>query len=380
MNSSSPSFPQTMKMVVAPASDHPEGIDLNSLVLFLQDKLNISIDLYRCSNYEEAINNLTDGSAQLGWLGSLAYKEAVAKDNSIEAFAVGVRKGRSTPNYNSLFIVRPDSEIKNLVDVRNTSLALSDIHSTSGYSVPKHELSELGIDIDNDAMFKKIIRVDNHDKAIRAVLNGLVDVAPVSSVNLEEMVTSGAINSTSFRIIYQSPDILGAPLVFSSSIDQSLKKKLKELVLDAHNHIKIGGYGGRMNRYVDPEESRINLLESYLQPQWGWSTFAAIAIFFAVYTFIWIDLKVDPTQIIENSVFYLGDILVRMMPPDFSNFSSLIMSMIETIEIAMLGTLLAIILSVPIGLLSARNIAPNYPIYVIARTITIFFRKQYLNS
>ena len=104
MNSSSPSSPQTMKMVVAPASDHPEGIDLNSLVLYLQDKLNISIDLYRCSNYEEAINTLTDGSAQLGWLGPLAYKEAVAKDSSIEAFAVGVRKGRSTPNYNSLFI------------------------------------------------------------------------------------------------------------------------------------------------------------------------------------------------------------------------------------------------------------------------------------
>ena len=40
----------------------------------------------------------------------------------------------------------------------------------------------------------------------------------------------------------------------------------------------------------------------------------------------------------------------------------------------MLGTLLAIFLSIPIGLLSARNIAPNYPVYLIARTITVFFR------
>ena len=50
------------------------------------------------------------------------------------------------------------------------------------------------------------------------------------------------------------------------------------------------------------------------------------------------------------------------------------LSMLETVEIAMLGTLLAIILSIPIALLSARNLSPNYPIYLVAKTITIFFR------
>jgi len=39
----------------------------------------------------------------------------------------------------------------------------------------------------------------------------------------------------------------------------------------------------------------------------------------------------------------------------------------------MLGTLLAIFLSIPIGLFSARNIASNYLVYLIARTITVFF-------
>ena len=39
-----------------------------------------------------------------------------------------------------------------------------------------------------------------------------------------------------------------------------------------------------------------------------------------------------------------------------------------------LGTLIAITLSVPVGLFSARNIAPNFPIYLICRVITVFFR------
>ena len=47
--------------------------------------------------------------------------------------------------------------------------------------------------------------------------------------------------------------------------------------------------------------------------------------------------------------------------------------MFETIEIAFLGTFIAIILSIPVGLFSARNIAPNYLVFLV-RIITIFFR------
>ena len=65
-----------------------------------------------------------------------------------------------------------------------------------------------------------------------------------------------------------------------------------------------------------------------------------------------------------------------MLPPNFSNFGELMKSMLETVEIAMLGTLLAIMLSIPIGLFSARNIMPNYALYLVARTITIFFRQK----
>ena len=87
-----------------------------------------------------------------------------------------------------------------------------------------------------------------------------------------------------------------------------------------------------------------------------------------------VDLEVDPFQLISKSVTYISDVLGRMLPPNFSNFGELMRSMLETVEIAMLGTLLAIMLSIPIGLFSARNIMPNYALYLVARTITIFFR------
>jgi len=63
-----------------------------------------------------------------------------------------------------------------------------------------------------------------------------------------------------------------------------------------------------------------------------------------------------------------------MLPPDFSNLDELVYALFETIEIAFLGTFIAIGLSIPVGLFSARNLAPNYTVFLIARIITIFFR------
>jgi phosphonate transport system permease protein len=115
-------------------------------------------------------------------------------------------------------------------------------------------------------------------------------------------------------------------------------------------------------------------LENYVRPQWGWRTLIVIVLFIVIYGFIFVDLKIDLRDILTNSAKYLVDVIGRMLPPDFSNFRNLALAMLETIEIAMLGTLLAVILSVPMALLSARNISPNYPIFLISRTVTIFFR------
>ena len=115
-------------------------------------------------------------------------------------------------------------------------------------------------------------------------------------------------------------------------------------------------------------------LQHYVRPQWGWRTFLLIFVLIGVYTAIYIDLEIDLKELLTNSSTYIFDVISRMLPPDFSNFDKLALSMLETVEIAMLGTLLAIILSVPTALLSARNITPNYPVYLISRTITIFFR------
>ena len=115
-------------------------------------------------------------------------------------------------------------------------------------------------------------------------------------------------------------------------------------------------------------------LESHLKPQWSWKTLVSIFLFCSIIVFIVKDLEINFIKLISDSSKYFGDILSRMLPPDFSNLNQLIYAMFETIEIAFLGTFIAIVLSIPFGLFSARNLAPNYFVYIICKTIVIFFR------
>lgn len=365
--------PESMTFVVAPASDHASGLNLEGLVDHININSDFKIHLIRCKDYDEAIDALIQGKADIGWLGPYAYIET-ARSGMIEQFAIGLPKGEKTPNYHSVFIVRQDSNIASIEHIKNTRITIGNRHSTSGYVIPKQELAEAGINLENENEFKEVIKVKTHDDAIRNIIEGRADVAPISSVNLQENIRTGNIDAAQIRIIHRSKDIPGAPLVFQKSLPKEVKSHIQRLVLSAHETKEIGGYGGLMERYVSPEKGREDLLESFLRPQWGWKTFASIGFFTMFLILIVIDLEVKPVDFLSNTFTYLVDVIDRMLPPDFSGIFELLRSMIETIEIATLGTIIAITISVPIGLFSARNIAPNIFIFLICRTITVFFR------
>lgn len=53
-----------------------------------------------------------------------------------------------------------------------------------------------------------------------------------------------------------------------------------------------------------------------------------------------------------------GRFLARLFPPNFARWELLVEGMVESLQIAVLATALGIALSLPLGLLAARNIAP----------------------
>ncbi|RUR41258.1 phosphonate ABC transporter, permease protein PhnE [Vreelandella populi] len=70
----------------------------------------------------------------------------------------------------------------------------------------------------------------------------------------------------------------------------------------------------------------------------------------------------------------LGHFLGRAFPPDLSNLDVLAWSMFETLNIAIVGVTIGIILSLPFALLSARNTAPAPWVRTLTRFIVSTMR------
>ena len=98
------------------------------------------------------------------------------------------------------------------------------------------------------------------------------------------------------------------------------------------------------------------------------------ALFVAVVVLLWTawDTGADPVRLARGLPWIL-DFLRRMLPPDLAVLPAALAGAVKTVEIALLGTAVAALLALPLGFLSARNVAPA-PVFLPARTALNFFR------
>ena len=77
-------------------------------------------------------------------------------------------------------------------------------------------------------------------------------------------------------------------------------------------------------------------------------------------------IKLSLTNIISGAP-NMADFFGRMVPPELSYLKFLVAPTIETVQIAVWGTVTAVIASAPLALLAARNTAPHAIVYFVTR-------------
>jgi phosphonate transport system substrate-binding protein len=250
------SKPETLlKMVFVPASEKGDENDFASLLKIVEESTGYKIETVKVTDYNAAVESMRSGQADMGWFGASSYIEAT-KIADVEAFAVGIPKGKEKAFYNTHFIVLKDSPVEDFTkeQIQGLKLALNHIGSTSGDLIPRYELFQIDLDTTDPDDFEVVQYAGSHDAAILAVLNGLADVAGVSSVNWEARIKDGTILADDFRVIHSSEPIQGAPLVYSKNLSDEVRSTIKEAVLHAHEQGEIGGYGGQMEMYVQVKD------------------------------------------------------------------------------------------------------------------------------
>ena len=106
-----------------------------------------------------------------------------------------------------------------------------------------------------------------------------------------------------------------------------------------------------------------------LRPQW--SSLLGTALVLGVIALLlglsWYPTEMNNwTRLFQGNDF-LSSMVAQFLAPDFSNLPLYIRKMIETVQIALWGTVLAIIFGAPLALLASSNIAPAWVVFPMRR-------------
>ncbi|HVM81061.1 MAG TPA: phosphonate ABC transporter, permease protein PhnE [Stellaceae bacterium] len=79
-------------------------------------------------------------------------------------------------------------------------------------------------------------------------------------------------------------------------------------------------------------------------------------------------------QDLVTGLFGMADFIRRASPPDFSHLEDTLWPTIETVDLAIFGTVVGVVLAVPLAVLAAANVTPSRVLYFLARGIIGFCR------
>jgi two-component system sensor histidine kinase TtrS len=149
-------------------------------------------------------------------LANSAFFAEMQKKHNIRAVTtlINSRKGHALDKFGGVILVRKDSPIRTVGDIRGRRFMCVKYSSFGGAHMAWRLLLENGIDPKTDCA--AFLEGDTHDNVVMAVKNNLVDAGTVRSDTLERMADEGKINMADFRIVNRIDD--GFPFVHSTQL------------------------------------------------------------------------------------------------------------------------------------------------------------------
>lgn len=139
-------------------------------------------------------------------LANSAFYVEMEKKYGVKAVAtlINSRDGKAMKEFGGVILVRADSPIKTLADIKGKKFMCVKYSSFGGGQMGWRLLLKNGIDPKKD--FAAFVEGGKHDNVVLAVKNGVMDAGTVRSDTLERMAAEGKINMADFRVIHQVKD------------------------------------------------------------------------------------------------------------------------------------------------------------------------------
>jgi len=137
-------------------------------------------------DYDEHIVHVGKDRADIAFMGPSSYLMVVAKYGKKPLLARLETDGN--PLFRGYFIVRQDSPLKSLADLKGKRMAFGDRDSTMSHLVPQYMLEKAGVPLDKLAEYKFL---GSHNNVVLAVLSGDFDAGAVKDEVFDKYAKQG---------------------------------------------------------------------------------------------------------------------------------------------------------------------------------------------
>ena len=167
---------------------------------YLSGELGVEVEYVPSVDYAALVTAFKNGDVHLGWFGGLTGVQARNASPGSRAIA---QRPRDT-EFHSVFVVRSDLEVSSLQDLKGLTFTFGSESSTSGHLMPRHFLSQAGVDADSD--FQGLPGYSgSHDKTWKLVESGGFQAGALNEAVWQKAVDDGKVDLSRVRVFFTTP-------------------------------------------------------------------------------------------------------------------------------------------------------------------------------
>jgi len=198
---------------------------------YLSKKIGQHITLKVLTRYGNIIDNFVSLNLDAAFFGSFTYALAHVK-LGVEPIARPVNMDGSSTYYGLIF-VRKDSGIRSIKDLQGKRFVFVDRATTAGYLLPLAYFKTHGIE-DYKTFFKETYFAGTHQYAIYDVLNKKADIGAAKNTMFYRLAAKDKRLLDELVFLARSPDVPENGLAVRKDIDNTIKLKLKQALVNLH--------------------------------------------------------------------------------------------------------------------------------------------------
>lgn len=191
------------------------------------DVLQRPVEYHPVEGYTEAASAMQTDAADLVIAGPSEYVLIRARTEAIPLIAI------TRPNYHSVLVVRGDSPARAPADLKDKTVAMLRVGSTSGHLGPTYMLVQAGLDPKTDYE-TQMLGTEGSWAALQA---GEVDAWGGPFLNYERYLREEGLSKSDFPILEKSPPLPSDVFVVRSGLDPALITLLRDRLLEHQDRL-----------------------------------------------------------------------------------------------------------------------------------------------